>query len=145
MVRPQRSGKQAGYSLRSQLQDLGLTDLSPGAVIEVPDKHLSFPHNLLNRTVHERRFAVVLSNDYICQDRHTPLIVIVPMTHNTSIRNKTDVLIERAPENGLTSDSLAQLALIQPVIKSSVNTKLGMLSDEDYESLLIALVAMTSR
>jgi len=95
--------------------------------------------------VHERRFAVVLSNGRLCRETGTPLIVIAPMTHTTHVRNETDVLIEKSPENGLEFDSLAQLALNQPVIKSAIMGKLGVLSDVDYDSILLSMIAMTSR
>lgn len=139
------SGQQAGYSLRAQLQKSGLTDLEPGAVITVPDKHLSFPHNLLNRTVHERRFGVVMSNHDQCNDHDVPIVVFIPMTSRIDIQNQTDVLIRIAPENGLEQDSLAQLALIQPVAKDEVQAKLGVLSDADFETLLERLVWLFAR
>jgi mRNA-degrading endonuclease toxin of MazEF toxin-antitoxin module len=139
------TGKQGGYSLRDQLQRQGFTDVEPGAVITVPDKKLSFPHNLLNRKVHNRRFAVVMSNDHLCRANDTSLIVIVPMTHNTHIKSETDLFIQKAPENGLETDSLAQLALIQPLVKSEILSKVGTLSDDDYESMLVTFIAMTAR
>lgn len=73
------------------------------------------------------------------------MIVIVPMTHRLTPKNKTDALIKRAPENGLKSDSLAQLLLIQPLLKSDVIEKVGKLSDADYESILEHFVLMSAR
>jgi PemK-like, MazF-like toxin of type II toxin-antitoxin system len=144
LVRPQGQGK-TGHSLRDQLQGHGITDLEPGAVITVPDRKLNFPHNLISRKVHERRFAVVLCDHKLCSDAGEPLIVVVPMTHRLTPKGRTDVLIGRAPENGLLHDSLAQVILIQPLLKSDVHEKLGVLSDADYESILEHFVLMSAR
>jgi mRNA-degrading endonuclease toxin of MazEF toxin-antitoxin module len=127
------------------LSSAGLTDLAPATVVTVTDKKLSFPHNLLNRKVHDRRFAAVLSNDQICASSGHPLIVVVPMTHSTDTQSETDVLISRTRSNGLETDSLAQLHLIQPLLKTDVIDKRGVLSNEDWESLIERLVWMTDR
>ena len=67
------------------------------------------------------------------------------MTHSTDIVDATDVLIKRTGENGLESDSLAQLALIQPIMKSHVIRKTGVLGANDWDALIERLVWMTDR
>ncbi len=109
------------------------------------DRQLSFPHNVLNRKVHESRLAVVLSNDTLCASASDPLIVIVPMTHRIDVQLKTDVVIRRTAENGLDSDSLAQLHLIQPLLKGEVLSRVGMLSPNDWDNLLAQFIWMTNR
>jgi mRNA-degrading endonuclease toxin of MazEF toxin-antitoxin module len=133
-----------GFSLRRQLLQVGLTDLGPGVVVRVKDSKLSFPHNLY-RKAHETRFALVLSNDQLCTCKHTPLIVIVPMTHKTDIRSETDVLVRKTAENGLDCDSLVQLHLIQPLLKTEVVTKKGVLGATDWDNVIERLVWMTDR
>ena len=73
------------------------------------------------------------------------MIVIVPMTHRLSPKSETDVLIRRAPGNGLLLDTLAQLMLIQPLLKSDVQERLGILSYADYELLLEHFVLLSAR
>lgn len=67
------------------------------------------------------------------------------MTHSTDTQSETDVLISRTRSNGLETDSLAQLHLIQPLLKTDVIDKRGVLSNEDWESLIERLVWMTDR
>lgn len=140
----QEKSKRSGQSLRDQFNSIGLTDLSPASVVAVRDEKLSFPHNLF-RKAHQRRFAVVLSNDVICASKHHPLIVIVPMTHNVEVKSETDVLIDPDNENGLLHKSHAQLHLIQPVLKSEVLEKMGVLRNRDWEKILETFVWMTDR
>jgi hypothetical protein len=142
--RPQKPGQQGGQSLRDALQRSGLTDLEPGAVVTVPDGRLSFPHNL-RRKPHQRRFGVILSNAKLCLERASPLLVFVPMTHSTEIIASTDLLIAKTTENGLESDSLAQLALIQPIMKTSIIGKMGVLGASDWDALIERLVWMADR
>lgn len=95
--------------------------------------------------MHETRVALVLSNDTICASDADPLIVVIPMTHQVDIRLQTDVLIERTAENGLLTDSLAQLHLIQPLLKSDVTEKLGVLGASEWDEVIERLVWMTDR
>ena len=67
------------------------------------------------------------------------------MTHKVDIKSDTDILIVKATENGLEYDSLAQLALIQPVRKQDIQEKHGVLSDADYESILEHFILMSAR
>lgn len=85
------------------------------------------------------------SNDLICSSRAHPLVVIVPMTHDTSIVQETDCLVEKTTANGLRSDSLAQLHLIQPLLKKEVLNRIGTLDNADWEKILEKLVWMTDR
>lgn len=138
-------GQQKGHSLRSQLTQAGFTDLAPAAVVRVKDRKLNFPHNLVGRKIHESRMAIVLSNDTICALSSDPLIVVVPMTHRTDVQLQTDVVIKRSAENGLDSDSLAELHLIQPLLKDDVLKRVGMLSAKDWDNILERFVWMTDR
>ena len=142
---PERRSEQAGNSLKEQLRNTAFTDLCPGSVVRVVDGKLSFPHNLLKRTIHNERVAIVVSNDQICSSPHEPVVVVVPLTHSNNIQQACDVLIQRSRENGLTSDSLAQLWLIQPILKKNINDKIGMLNAHDWDNLLEHFVWMTDR
>jgi mRNA-degrading endonuclease toxin of MazEF toxin-antitoxin module len=99
----------------------------------------------LKRKVHESRFALLLSNESICASKAHPIVVVAPMTHDVSIRLETDVLVTRHRENGLLSDSLVQLHLIQPLLKTDVVSREGTLSAADWDLVLETLVWMTDR
>lgn len=140
----ERAGKPKGFSLREQLNRAGFTDLEPGAVVRVADSKLSFPHNLF-RKVHASRMGLVLSNHRLCASRNDVLIVIAPMTHRLDIRLETDVFVERTAENGLESDSLVQMHLIQPVLKSEVQRRVGILGAKEWDDVIQRLFWMTNR
>lgn len=67
------------------------------------------------------------------------------MTHKTETVTDTDVRIARSRRNGLEVDSLAQLHLIQPLLKGDVMEKLGILDNNDWEAIIERLVWMTDR
>jgi mRNA interferase MazF len=140
----QRESRASGSSLREKLNQAGLTDLAPGVIARVVDRRLSFPHNLLRR-IHQSRFALILSNDRLCASKDIPLIVIAPMTHRLDIRSMTDVEVKKNAENGLETDSLVQLQLIQPLMKTDIVGKVGMLGARDWDGVLRRLVWMTDR
>lgn len=140
----ERAGEPKGFSLREQLSQAGFTDLEPGAVVRVDDRKLSFPHNLL-RKVHKSRVGLVLSNHQLCVSRSDVLAVIAPMTHRTDIRLQTDVFVEKTAENGLESDSLVQLHLIQPILKSEIQKKVGLFGAKEWDEVIERLFWMTNR
>lgn len=144
MVRPTRGSKPEGSTLREALTLAGLNDLSPGTVVTYPDQHLSFPHNLL-RKPHGRRFAVIVSNARICADKSVGIVVAVPMTHEVATRDATEVLIERSSENGIECDGSAMLHMIQPVLKTNIKQKMGVLNAADWDALIAGLAWMVER
>ena len=67
------------------------------------------------------------------------------MTHRLDLRLLTDVEVKKTTENGLESDSLVQLHLIQPLLKTDVVKKIGVLGAKDWDVVLQTLVWMTDR
>lgn len=111
--------------------------LCPGDVVTVTDAKITFVDNLLRRN-HERRFCVVLSNNLICEK--AKVILVAPMTHDTSIKSMAQLEIEATTGNGLDMKSRVILDQIQPILKSEILEKKGRLSDSEWENLMTKIV-----
>lgn len=111
--------------------------LCPGDVVTVSDSHIKFPLNLL-RKAHERRFCLVLSNDLICQK--SDIILIAPMTSDTSFKSMAQIEFEASSWNGLEVKSRVLLDQIQPMKKSSILQKMGTLSWTEWEQVMGKIV-----
>jgi mRNA-degrading endonuclease toxin of MazEF toxin-antitoxin module len=88
---------------------------------------------------------VIVSNARICADNSVGIVVAVPMTHDIMTREATEVVIRRSAENGLECDSSAMLHLIQPVLKTNIKQKVGMLNAAEWDALVSALAWMVER
>jgi mRNA-degrading endonuclease toxin of MazEF toxin-antitoxin module len=106
--------------------------ISPGDVITVKDKDVKFPLSLL-RTPHERRFCIILSNDFLCET--SPILSIIPLSHQIDLMSSCDLRIDKTAENGLEAHSYAVMEQIQPIQRSSVKERKGRLSMNDWDRL----------
>jgi mRNA-degrading endonuclease toxin of MazEF toxin-antitoxin module len=120
--------------LREALEKAGVKLLlSPGDVVTVKDKDIRFaldPH----RTPHERRFCIILSNDFLCAT--SPILSVLPMSHQLDKMSSCDLKISRTRDNGLEQDSYAVMEQIQPILRTSVKDCMGKLSLDDWEEIL---------
>jgi len=84
------------------------------------------------------RPAVIVTRDIINQ--HSPVIMVTPFTdaRNVTRRYPTDVRV-RAPEGGLTADSVALCVQTRVVSKSRLLNLRGTLSDETMSKIDDAL------
>lgn len=113
------------------------TPVFPGDVVTIQDKAIKFPLNLL-RKPHERRFCLILSNDLLCEQ--SPIILIAPMTHDTSIKRVSQEEIRPTAQNGLPLPSLVILEQIQPIEKASILQKIGKLSTDEWERVMAKIL-----
>jgi len=128
-------------SLSDALKRAGL-GISPGDVWLVDDRAVVIPETPPEkRTIHAAgRTCVVLSNETICKSIHCPTISIAPTTHYTGSKTEADYVIKKSGQNGLDLDSCAMLGHIQPVVKTRLKTKIGILSLDDWENIIAKIL-----
>jgi hypothetical protein len=105
------------------------------AVIKIPDGDLAG-----TRTKHDFRTIVVLSNQNICNSIACPVVTVVPLSHILTPRAETDLIIGKDKENKLEHDSRLMFGYIQPVLKSDLKTKIGVLSENDWHNVMGKIV-----
>jgi mRNA-degrading endonuclease toxin of MazEF toxin-antitoxin module len=113
-----------------------------GGVYALDDSVISIPDGDLagNRTKHDFRTIVVLSNQNICNSIACPVITVVPLSHVLIPRAETDLIIGKDAVNNLEHDSRLMFGYIQPVLKSDLKTKIGVLSEDDWQHVMGKIV-----
>jgi mRNA-degrading endonuclease toxin of MazEF toxin-antitoxin module len=104
-------------------------------VIKIPDGDLQG-----NRTEHDFRTVVVLSNQTTCNSIACPVVMVVPLSHGLTSRAETDLIIRKSPENALAHDSRLMFGYMQPVLKSDLEKQFGLLTDAEWEEVMGQLV-----
>jgi mRNA-degrading endonuclease toxin of MazEF toxin-antitoxin module len=110
--------------------------LNPGDVVTVKDKEVRFPLNLI-RKPHERRFALVLMNNVLCEK--SQIILVAPMTSNLEVKSMAHMEYVATKENGLEVKSRLLLDQIQPIPKAAIITPVGRLSVSDWDMTMTKL------
>lgn len=104
-------------------------------IVRIPDSEIAG-----NRTKHEFRTVVVLSNQTICNSIACPVVTIVPLSHTLTPRAETDLIIGRSEGNGLDHDSRLMFGYMQALLKSDLEKHLGQLDDADWEHVMGKIV-----
>jgi mRNA-degrading endonuclease toxin of MazEF toxin-antitoxin module len=112
----------------------GIYKLEDGA-IKIPDGDLKG-----DRTKHDFRTVVVLSNQTICNSVACPVVTIIPLSSKTDSKAETDIVIRKTEENSLAHDSRLMLGYVQPVLKSDLEEKFGTLSEAEWEEVMGQIV-----
>jgi mRNA interferase MazF len=86
----------------------------------------------LGAEIQKTRPALVLQNDI--GNRHSPVTVVAAVTSNVLRRGPTSVFV-RAPEGGLTVDSIVLLNQIRTVDKRRLGKRLGVLRSETMKQV----------
>jgi mRNA-degrading endonuclease toxin of MazEF toxin-antitoxin module len=105
------------------------------SLIKIPDGDLAG-----NRTKHDFRTVVVLSNQNICNSIACPVITVVPLSHILTPRAETDLIIGKDAENKLEHDSRLMFGYIQPLLKSDLKNQIGVLSENDWQHVMGKIV-----
>lgn len=105
------------------------------SVVKIPDGDLAG-----NRTKHEFRIVVVLSNQNICNSVACPVVTIVPLSHILEPRAETDLIIGKHESNSLDADSRLMFGYVQPVLKSDLEKQIGQLDEHDWQQVMGKLV-----
>lgn len=82
--------------------------------------------------IQKTRPAVILQNDI--GNQHSPLTIVAAVTSNVFRRGPTSVLV-RAPEAGLSVDSVVLLNQMRTVDRSRLGQRLGMLRPNSMKQI----------
>jgi mRNA-degrading endonuclease toxin of MazEF toxin-antitoxin module len=123
--------------LASAIRSAGLSrvELRPGAVCLVKDDIIRMPDGEANRTLHEFRTVIILSNDFLCASYACPLVTVVPTSSDLTRKGPAEIIIRGTTNNGFSCDSRVMLSHIQPLIKTDIEKKLGELNLDDWDTL----------
>lgn len=121
---------------------IGKLRIIAGGIYRLKDELIQFPDSKVkdNRTRHDFRTVLVISNQIICDSYNCPCVLVAPLSHRLDIKAETDIILQKTSENKLNADGRAMLGYIQPVLKSDLEKHIGTLSDEQWEELMEQLV-----
>ena len=118
-------------------------DIRPGDVWTVKDKIINFPEERLPegfREKHIYRTVVVVSRLDECQDNiEYKSITVIPTSTKCNIKSPTDFSLPQEM-GGLKYDSYARTRMVQPVLKTDLEKKVGSLPTEIFISLKTMLL-----
>lgn len=103
-----------------------------GEVYYIVDELLNMPatDRAGTRTLHEGRRVVIAHNCELNADPTWPLIYVAPLSSRVELASETDIVVRNTPEDGdgVSCDSIVELALVQPVLKTDLERRTGALS-----------------
>lgn len=121
---------------------IGKIKVIAGGIYKLKDDVIKIPDGDLkgNRTKHEFRTVLVLSNQTICNSIACPVVTIVPLSSTTDSKAETDLVIRKTKENCLAHDSRLLFGYVQPVLKSDLAEKFGQLGETEWTEVMGKIV-----
>jgi mRNA-degrading endonuclease toxin of MazEF toxin-antitoxin module len=130
--------------LKDALRKAGFAKLKivEGGIYRLKDSLIQFPDSDAsdNRTKHDFRTVLVLSNQKLIDHYACPCVVVAPMSHLTHYSSLADHIIRMTATNHLSSDSRVLLSYIQPVLKSDLEKYIGTLSDDEWQEVMEQMI-----
>ncbi len=117
--------------------------VTPGGVCRLKDSLIRLPDAdaRKTRTPHNFRTVLVISSATVCQSLEYACVIVAPMSHIVSFCAGVDLIVQPNRENGLNAPGRVMLSYMQPVIKTDLEKKIGVMSDEDWQKIMVALIA----
>ncbi|MEO8528949.1 MAG: type II toxin-antitoxin system PemK/MazF family toxin [Pseudolysinimonas sp.] len=110
-----------------------------GGIYLVPDTSVNFPpRTLKDRNIKRRRPFLVLSNDATNTDESWLIVLGFPLSTSKDFRSEFDIELSAAIE-GLTEDCWVQVAMLQPLAKAKLVTRLGQVPASEMERVVTNL------
>ena len=132
-------------SIADALKAVGIGKLKivEGGIYRLKDSLIRFPESdeTENRTKHDFRTVLVLSNQKLIDSYTCPCVVVAPMSHLTHFKSLADIVIPKTSANKLAEDSRIMFGYIQPVLKSDLQKQIGVLSDDEWQVVMEAIVS----
>jgi hypothetical protein len=117
--------------------------LIPGGIYKLKDDLVKFPdteaRNL--RTRHDHRTVLVMSSAAVCHSDDYGCVIVAPMSHLVKYCAGVDVIVNPSRQNGLNAPGRVLLSYMQPAIKTDLTTKIGVMSDEDWQVIMAAVIS----
>jgi hypothetical protein len=119
------------------------TTLTPGGIYRLDDSLIKIPDSdaKKTRTLHDHRTVLVMSNALVCRSYDYACVIVAPMSHLVNYCASVDLIIKPNSVNKLNSPGRVMLSYMQPVQKSDIRNQIGVMSDEDWQAIMVALVA----
>jgi hypothetical protein len=120
------------------------TIITPGGIYCLQDSLVKFPDTdaKKTRTLHEWRTVLVMSGAAICRSFDYGCVIIAPMSHLLNVCAGYDLIIKPNAQNRLNGPGRVLLSYLQPIVKADLemSTKIGTMSDGDWQEIMTALV-----
>src|SRR5437016_129112 len=117
--------------LNDAFRRIGIGKITPktGGIYRLSDSVISLPDGDLkkNRTKHDFRTVLVISNNIICSSLRCPCVTVAPMSHLLTSKAESDLVIAKSDSNGLDGDGRIMLGYVQPVLKYALEKEIGIL------------------
>lgn len=113
-----------------------------GEVYFIKDELIDFPHSdkiAGSRTIHKGRRVVIISNNEHNSDKHSPIISVSPLSTRTDLIRKFDIELEK-DKDGVKSNSIVMMELIQPVCKVDIERRCGEIREEKKIAILDSML-----
>ena len=117
--------------------------ITPGGIYRLKDSLVRFPDTdaRKGRTVHDYRTVLVMSSAGVCRSLDYACVLVAPMSHLVHFCASVDLIIQPDAVNKLNGPSRVMLSYLQPVIKSDLEAKIGVMSDGDWQKIMVALIS----
>lgn len=115
----------------------------PGGIYRLRDRLIHFPDSdsRKTRTVHQFRTVLVMSSAVVCQSIEYACVIAAPMSHHVHICASVDVIIQPNRENNLDRPGRVLLSYMQPVLKTDFEKQFGVMGYEDWQKIMVAVIA----
>lgn len=126
------------YSSRKDLRDE--REFHFGSIWKVDDQDVAIPQidKLGDRTIHQERWVVVISNNSENYHPLCPIVTVAPLSHRTDLKRPFDLELFQSRDN-VKLDCLLQLKLSQPILKVDLYENQGEISEEAKTELQVLL------
>jgi hypothetical protein len=116
---------------------------TPGGIYSLSDDLVKFPDTDVRgtRTRHPLRTVVVMSSAAVCSSSEYGCVTIAPMSHIVTFCAGVDLIIQPNRENGLNAPGRVMISYMQPMVKSDLGRKIGVMSDQDWQAIMLSLIA----
>lgn len=121
---------------------IGKLPIRAGGIYRLKDDLIQLPdakeHD--NRTKHDFRTVLVLSNQAICVSYSCPCVIVAPMSSKTRIWAETDLIVKATSTNKLNGDGRIMLGYMQPILKSDLEKEIGILDEDQWQEVMVKIV-----
>lgn len=115
----------------------------PGGIYRLKDSLIKLPDSdaKKTRTLHDYRTVLVMSSAAVCNSIEYACVTVAPMSHLTNYCAGVELIIQPNRENGLDAPGRVMLPYMQPVIKTDLEKRIGVMSDEDWQRIMVSVIA----
>lgn len=133
-------------SLRAAFTNAGIVQpgsIKRGGVYMVRDELVVFPEDRLpgaKRTRHEHRYVLVLQCQEDCDAPDIPTVLVAPLSTRKRVKSRFDYELSHGTAN-LREDDYVKLALVQPMLKTELVKRVGIVDLAKMHDVVTVLLA----